>query len=122
MVDLTVEQARALEASRHLPLPEEAPMEERAGRPRPEESPKTPELPSPAEKAPQAVVVVASKQKEEAAEFRKVADSGKVTWCKTHFIFVLDCSGPRPLQACRLHEGKTLEGRHRRLHPLSRRP
>jgi Mg-chelatase subunit ChlD len=38
--------------------------------------------------------VIESKQTEEAKEFIKTKElGGKVTWTKTHFIFVLDCSG-----------------------------
>ena len=37
---------------------------------------------------------IASKQKEGVTEYRKVDPStGKVTWCNTHMIFVIDCSG-----------------------------
>ena len=88
MLDLTEEKKRRMEA---LMKPEDTASEERAGRHKAEELPSP--LPSPSEKAPQAVVVVASKQKEEAGAFRQVADSGKVVWNKTHFVFVLDCSG-----------------------------
>eukprot|EP01022_Parablepharisma_sp_SALTPOND_P023551 TRINITY_DN5013_c0_g1_i1.p1 TRINITY_DN5013_c0_g1~~TRINITY_DN5013_c0_g1_i1.p1 ORF type:complete len:334 (-),score=24.31 TRINITY_DN5013_c0_g1_i1:75-971(-) len=37
--------------------------------------------------------VVTSKQIEAVSEFRKIQPSGKVSWTKTHFIFVIDCSG-----------------------------
>ncbi len=38
-------------------------------------------------------LVIDSKQDELAKEFRKINEKGKVTWMKTHFIFIIDCSG-----------------------------
>jgi len=37
--------------------------------------------------------IIESKQAEEVKEFRKLKESGKISWVKTHFIFALDCSG-----------------------------
>jgi uncharacterized protein with von Willebrand factor type A (vWA) domain len=37
--------------------------------------------------------IIESKQAEEVKEFRKLKESGKISWIKTHFIFALDCSG-----------------------------
>jgi len=37
--------------------------------------------------------IVASKQAEGIEEFKKMEESGKASWSKTHFIFILDCSG-----------------------------
>eukprot|EP00826_Nyctotherus_ovalis_P009674 TRINITY_DN12560_c0_g1_i2.p1 TRINITY_DN12560_c0_g1~~TRINITY_DN12560_c0_g1_i2.p1 ORF type:complete len:332 (+),score=88.07 TRINITY_DN12560_c0_g1_i2:755-1750(+) len=37
--------------------------------------------------------IIESKQAEEVKEFRKLKQSGKISWVKTHFIFALDCSG-----------------------------
>lgn len=37
--------------------------------------------------------VIVSKQTDTVVENRAVNDAGKVTWTKTHFIFVIDCSG-----------------------------
>lgn len=58
----------------------------------------------------QIVREVSSKQKEDVNEFRKVESSGKVSWTKTHVIFVLDCSSKFFIIAVnRLYDGKKME-------------
>ena len=37
--------------------------------------------------------IIASKQTEDVSEYRKLKANGRVSWIKTHFIFVIDCSG-----------------------------
>jgi len=37
--------------------------------------------------------IIISKQTEDVKEFREVKETGKIAWTKTHFIFILDCSG-----------------------------
>lgn len=37
--------------------------------------------------------IIISKQTENVNEFRQVKETGKIAWTKTHFIFMLDCSG-----------------------------
>lgn len=37
--------------------------------------------------------IIVSKQTEDVSEFRQVKETGKIAWTKTHFIFMLDCSG-----------------------------
>lgn len=37
--------------------------------------------------------IIASNQLEEAKDFREVQATGQVGWVKTHFIFMIDCSG-----------------------------
>jgi Mg-chelatase subunit ChlD len=37
--------------------------------------------------------IVESKQAEDIEEFKKMEENGKASWSKTHFIFILDCSG-----------------------------
>eukprot|EP00826_Nyctotherus_ovalis_P043337 TRINITY_DN4552_c0_g1_i14.p1 TRINITY_DN4552_c0_g1~~TRINITY_DN4552_c0_g1_i14.p1 ORF type:complete len:435 (-),score=147.43 TRINITY_DN4552_c0_g1_i14:28-1332(-) len=42
---------------------------------------------------PEIKQVIESKQTEDIKEFKAPSSGGKASWCNTHFIFMLDCSG-----------------------------